>query len=300
MVDYGTVRQLVYGSTPSSSGYSVLGKSEGLDEVLCERLVQFSESYDQQHYAAPFTPYSVAIVHFPEERYVLTEICGGWKDQMGRASRVMRSAVVERTGWRLLAGDPFLLLWLLPPIRRCLATKRHEIKDIPLLHIGELPEEVWEKLWWKESRKCHDIIVRLSAQEQKWLWHFQSQKEPIPIEIPVECDQSRLCRVLAYVCPHPLRLQMQWESFSLNRNPPAGVCFRYVRYCKEGAGVTPQNGRIPANSFLGWKIATIVRSIPDPYNYQVLARWWQRNLRIGWAVNIGFALAMLILTICLL
>lgn len=289
------IRQMVYGSTPYSAGYSILGMSPGIEEPLREDLIRSCESYDQQLHAAPYNPYSIAVYRLPGEFYVFMEIFGGWKDQMGRTSRVLRNAIIERKGWELLAGNPFLLLWLLPPVKKCISRKRTEVEVIPVSDLSHLSGETWQKLWWKETRVCRKILAGLSGEEKKRLLYFQSLERPFEtLEIPVGKDQFLFCRVLAYIIPHTRRLDLQCESFALHQKPPLGICFRYSPYSQSLNPLNPSALDTSVVKTLRWRIATVIQSVPPPYNFGIVARW-TRNGQI--ILTIAFVLFYLILLI---
>lgn len=270
------IYQLVYGSTPYSSGYSILGRCREMDEQLCQNLVRRCESYDQQLYAAPFTPYSISIFQM-EDCHGIMEIFGGWQDQMGRPSRITRMVTIDNVLWSLIAGNPFLLLWLLPPVKKCIAKKRNEIQEIPPLNIEQLTQEDWNKLWWKETSQWLKIVRRLPSKEGKKLTYFQEEAHPfVPREIKVEKDQFSLCRAIVYCLPIKKRASIECESFSLNEKAPGGLCFRYGPYCRENPPSLSSGKEISTQNFT-WKIATIIHSVPEPYIFYVLARLYSHE-----------------------
>lgn len=278
----GKIRQMVYGSTPWSAGYSVLGVSEGISPTLLAELTHRCEKYDLQHHPAPPTDYSISLLQL-DSCTVFREIYSGWQDQLGRPSRVLRNVIFDATGWELVAGNPFLLLWLLPKLRKCVSKKRNESCQIKLINLAEQPKAVWEKLWWKETRRCLHLINHLSAEEKGWLGYFQqSLSLQLPYEIPTAQDVSRLCRALTFCLPRQQRQHLQLESFSLNQDLPAGITFRYRPYCV--ASAPSQHGKNENFLQRAWLIGTVVHSLPETYNFHVLAQLWQRQRSFAWGV----------------
>jgi hypothetical protein len=150
-----------------------------------------------------------------------------------------------------------------------LPKKRNEVISIPLFDLAKLEKKDWENLWWKETKHCWKIIKKTPLEE---LLHFQSMNFPTSLEISTESDKSLFCRALVYALPHEQRMQFQCESFSLNQEKPFGLCFRYFRYVdvKKEQAVA----KIPKD-LLCWKISTVVHSIPEPYNCEILAKCWK-------------------------
>ena len=291
-----TIQQLVYGSTPWSAGYSVLAKSAALPEKICDQLIQYCESYDQQLYATPSFQYSVSAYQLDADHRVLMEIFTGWSDQVGRAARVTRHMVIDSLSWNLLAGDPFLLLWLLAPIRRVVSKKRNEVRILAPITLADLTRADWQRLWRRETDYFFKTIAALPTIERQWLDYLQQQPEPfLPQEIAVEHDCFSLCRAIAYAIPVAKRLQLQCDSFSLNQKPPRGICFRHKLYCSQQRVTAPK----PAEKIawdLPWKIATIVHSLPANRNFDVLASLY-RGQKLWHRCYCSLLLVLLVLVI---
>ena len=275
----GIVRQLVYGSTPFSVGYSVLGKSPGLAESLLALLIERCESQDGQQYAVPPTPYSVSLFTLPNGLYVFREIFDGWQDQVGRPSRVMRCAVIDAISWDKLSGNPFLLPWLLPPIVRSLPRRRNEIRELAVLDLTQLTVEQWESLWWQATRRFLHDVARLSAQEQAFLAYLQQLPVDTTCEIGTERARLSLCQLLAYAMPVARRRQLAFDSFALNSKPAEGICFRYRPYCTKPLAWPATDAPAPEKLPLAWLIQTVTYAMSEPLNFAIGARLVKRRQR---------------------
>lgn len=284
------LQQLVYGSTPYSAGYSVLGKSTGFDEELVPLLIHECERYDGQLYAAPMAAYSLVCGRLRPGLVVVREVFGGWYDQVGRPSRVMRSIVLDSDCWQLLAGNPFVLHWLLPPVSRCISRRRNDVHTIAPLCLGDLSPAVWHKVWWRETSRFWKAVSRLDSGQMALLAFLRSQDEPFqPREISSEHDQSEFCRLLIYSVPHSKRLQLELETFSLQERPASGLSFRYRPYCRQPF-VMPQRQVTPALD-LPILLECVTRSLPAPHDFAVLARLWRRRQRLAWLFALTCAVA---------
>ena len=289
----GKIHQLIYGSVPISCGYSLLGKSQGITDELKDNLIQICESYDAQEYSAPPTPYSVSCFHLQEDKHILLEVFGGWRDQVGRASRVMRTIILDEKTWQCIAGNPFVLCWILPPIKKCITKKRNEVKDVDIIDVEKISKRDWYLLWKKETRVYQKILSRLSIEEEKWLFYLREQDNPF-LEIATDSDCSKFCRALAYSMDKEKRLQLPFacESFSLNRQKPAGICFRHKSYCEEN-GKTPPSQRIPKS--LSYQLEVVTHSLPKPYNFEVIVDWWKRKSLKAHIITVLLLIVILIL-----
>lgn len=247
--------------------------SPGIEECSMNEIAALCERYDGQVHAAPPTLRSFVASKLSSGIRVFTQIFGGWQDQVGRPSRVMRTALIDPQDWEILGANPFLLLGLLPPIKKCVSRKRNEVQEIPNLDLQGRSAGDWENSWWQETRTAWRIASKMPIADRRLLAHLQNAP-PQGREIEVDADRSDFCRALFYVSPRERRTDMECESFSLNADPPRGFCFRYRPYCRiRSSGIASEE----AEPGLAWKLEAMVRSIPDPLNYRILARWWRRT-----------------------
>ena len=288
------LEQLVYGSTPWSAGYSVLARSEGLDEEMERGIVRHCEQYDRQQFAAPHFAYSFSLSSLSGRRLFM-EIFGHWTDHVGRPSRVIRSTLIDDRSWESLSFCPFLLSWVFAPVKKWVPSKRSEVKTIPSFEPGKISIEEWQKLWHMETLAFFKTVSSLSSREKSWLHAMQQEENPFsPREFETQQDRSSLCRALLYAVPKEKRADAHCESFSLNGDSPRGICFRFSPYCSNAKGITEQG---TAEMALRWKVQTIVYSLPAPFNFYVLEKLHRRKIALykgGWLIFLLIGLLSLL------
>ncbi len=271
----------------------MLGRSSGFDETLVPLLIKGCEESDGQLHAAPPCLYAFSCLRLPQNLYVLREIFGGWHDQVGRPSRVMRCTVVDAAGWQLVAANPFLPLWLLPPLSRCISRKRNDVQTLAPVRLDTLTKSDWQKLWWKETRGFWRGLGKLKSDQVRLLLFLLQQNDPFqPQEIAVDEDCFAFCRVLTYSVPHDKRRTLQLDTFSLQDKPPDGLAFRYRPYCRSPLTLPAAGDAVVTLPTL---VESMVKSLPEPHNFAILARWWLRRQRLNWVFSLLAGIAGIII-----
>lgn len=285
------ISQWIYGSTPWSAGYSVLAQSEGLKSSLTDAVLAFCENYDGQKYMLPLYHYNCCIYHIQKEVWVFMETFGGWKDQVGRDSRVIRNTLMDQETFEAIQGNPFLLSWVLPSISSYIPKKRNETKAIPGIPLESIQKKQ-ANLWYKETQLFFRLFASLSVLEKQFLLSLQQKASPFsPCEIAVQKDASKLSRAIVYAIHKNKRMNYQIDSFSTNSQPVQGICFRFAPYCQEHQAMDSLVSTTKLDSKLGWEMATLVHSLPEPEAFYVMAK---RYTKFSWIPYL--ALFILILT----
>ncbi len=271
-----TIAQWIYGSTPWSAGYSILAKTESLDSSFIDDTLSYCENYDRQRHVLPNYDYSFCIYSLKNGICVLLEIFNGWKDQVGRESRIMRNILFDAEAWRLTKGNPLILSWMLPSLSLYIPKKRNDVSYIPEISLETLQKEQ-HRLWHKETKHFFKILSSLGLKEKKLLFSLQEEDCPFsPREIAVDNDASRLARAIVYAMDKEKRMACQIDSFSLNDELPKGLCFRFSPYCKENRSIHSFDSKATPAISLQWEMSTLVHSIPEPELFYVLQKRYTR------------------------
>jgi len=271
------IYQFIYGSTPWSCGYSILVKSRELNEKVIERLVHYCENYDQQRRSIKPT-YNFAIFRLSKTLIGLMEIFPGWKDQVGRSSKIMRILLFNQKAWEFVAGNPFVMTRQLADFTPIIPRIRHKVATLPTIKPQQISQKIWQKSWYDETKEFLHLWRELSFQERGYLKYLQKQKDPFaPAIFPVEQNQFLLCRAIIYAISKEKKYQMQQcDSFSLNNRKVNGLCFRYFPYCDVQQDI-PTSDKWKTFS-TSWAIAVIAGALPQPISYQVLGKLHDRIL----------------------
>ena len=268
--------QVIYGSTKWSAGYSILAKSENVEERLTDKIIEYCENYDQKLVSTPYFGHSVSIYSIDKYR-ILLEIFDGWTDQVGRASKIMRNVIIEESDLEFINNNPFIVLWLLPEIKKNIPKKRDEIKLLP--DIDFIDKKDWQLLWNQETQVFLKNFKKLTNEEKNIVFYAKNisfDNSDKLIEIPTEHDKFNLCRTIFYALKKDFRKNISIDSFCLNNYKKSeGICFREKRYFVYNLLKIPNMSNLDT---LEWKIETIIDSIPKNVAPFVFKKIFVKNI----------------------